>query len=73
MISTAQPDQRRPGWDILIGTVTAVDTGAGTCTVTVRGVSIPDVSYLLPAPTAPPKQVAVQSKGTQYFVLGTFG
>lgn len=67
----AKADRRKPGWDNSTGTVTAVDTGTGTCTVTVRGVSLDDVSYLLPAPSVG-DVVAIQAKGTHYYVIGAF-
>lgn len=68
MLSQAQPDQRKPGWDTARGTVTAVDLVGFTCTVTVRGVSIPGLSYIVEPSVN--DIVFIQVCGTQYLVIG---
>lgn len=66
MLSQAAPDQRRPGYDTRRGTCTAV--GSGVCTVTVSGVSLAGLSYIV-APTVN-DVVHIQVIGTQYLVIG---
>ncbi len=69
MLTKAQPDQLRPGWDTRRGTVTAV--GSGVCTVTVSGVSIAGVSYIVEPVNG--DTVHIQVIGTQYLVIGPIG
>lgn len=61
-------ERLRPGWDKQICPVTAVNAGAGTCTITYKGVSIADVSYIV-QPTSG-DTVYVQIHGTQLIVYG---
>ena len=59
-------NRQKPGWDTARGLVTAVS--APTCTVTVRGVSLSGVSYIV-QPVVD-DIVHVQFIGNQVLVIG---